>query len=88
MHAPGPSSPGPSSPRPDAAAPAPDAQPRPWWRWGMVWLVLSGPAAVVVAGVATTVIAVRGADTPIAQGQGSHTPALAARAAQPQKPAP
>jgi hypothetical protein len=31
----------------------------------MVWLVLGGPAAVVVAGIVTAVIAVRGADTPL-----------------------
>lgn len=35
---------------------------RPWWRHGMVWLVIGGPAVVVVAGIATAVIAVRGAD--------------------------
>jgi uncharacterized protein len=29
----------------------------PWWRYKMVWLVISGPAAVVVAGVATMVLA-------------------------------
>lgn len=34
----------------------------PWWRVGMVWLTLSGPAIVVVAAVATAVIAFRGAD--------------------------
>jgi len=34
----------------------------PWWRVGMVWLVVGGPAAVVVAALATAVIAVRGAD--------------------------
>jgi hypothetical protein len=34
----------------------------PWWRVPMVWGVLAGPAIVVVAGVATTVLAVRGAD--------------------------
>ena len=28
-----------------------DAVVPPWWRVGMVWLVLSGPAVVVVAGV-------------------------------------
>lgn len=37
----------------------------PWWRVGMVWLVLGGPAAVVVAGISTAVIAVRGADVVI-----------------------
>lgn len=35
----------------------------PWWRIGMVWLVLGGPAVVVVAGITTAVIAYHGADT-------------------------
>lgn len=35
---------------------------KPWYRHGHVWLLISGPAAVVVAGLATAVIAVRGAD--------------------------
>jgi uncharacterized protein len=34
----------------------------PWWRVGMVWLVLSFPAVAVVAGTTTAVIAYRGAD--------------------------
>jgi uncharacterized protein len=34
----------------------------PWWRVGMVWLVVGGPAVVVVAAISTAVIAVRGAD--------------------------
>jgi uncharacterized protein len=34
----------------------------PWWRFPMVWLVIGGPAAVVVAGLVTAVIAVKGAD--------------------------
>ncbi|MGI9153261.1 MAG: nitrogen fixation protein FixH [Rubrivivax sp.] len=43
--------------------PSPSAAPAsPWWRVGMVWLVLAGPAAVVVAGIVTAVIAVRGAE--------------------------
>ena len=33
-----------------------------WWRHGMVWLVVAGPAVVVVAAVATAVLAWRGAD--------------------------
>ena len=37
-------------------------QPAPWWKHGHVWLLIAGPAAVVVAGVVTAVIAVRGAD--------------------------
>jgi hypothetical protein len=31
---------------------------RPWWRYGFVWLVISGPAVVVVAALATAWIAV------------------------------
>jgi hypothetical protein len=34
----------------------------PWWRVGMVWLVLGGPAAVVIAASLTAVVAFRGAD--------------------------
>ncbi|MDO9283412.1 MAG: nitrogen fixation protein FixH [Aquabacterium sp.] len=34
----------------------------PWWRVGMVWLVLGGPAVVVVASIATAVVAYVGAD--------------------------
>ena len=39
----------------------PPASP-PWWRFGMVWFVLSGPALVVVAGFATMAIAFIHAD--------------------------
>jgi len=31
----------------------------PWWKHGFVWMVIAGPAIVVVAGIATLVIAVR-----------------------------
>jgi uncharacterized protein len=46
---------------------APRSAPRdemstPWWRVGMVWLVLGGPLAVVVAGLVTAAIAVSGAE--------------------------
>ncbi|MFY9510095.1 MAG: hypothetical protein WAQ05_03880 [Rubrivivax sp.] len=59
----------------------------PWWRVGMVWLVVGGPLAVVVAGIATAVIAVRGADPVISNvapppkaGQvQTETPAMQAR---------
>ena len=44
----------------------------PWWRFGMVWFVLSGPALVVVAGFATLAIALRHADVEL------HEPAPAA----------
>jgi hypothetical protein len=39
----------------------------PWWRVGMMWLVLGGPLTVVVAGITTAVIAVRGADPVLAR---------------------
>jgi hypothetical protein len=36
--------------------------PLPWWRVGMVWLVVGGPLTVVVAGLVTAAIAVDGAE--------------------------
>ena len=30
---------------------------QPWWRFGMVWMVVGGPAVVVVAGLSTFYIA-------------------------------
>ncbi len=73
---------------------APAAAPQPWWRFGMVWLVIGGPLTVVVAGIVTAVIAVRGADpvldtrpAPAGQVQ-AETPAMQGRnhAATPQQP--
>ena len=53
----------------------------PWWRVRMVWLALAGPAAVVVASLATAVVAFRGADpvlhAPVADG--AMAPAVQAR---------
>ena len=46
---------------------SPSPAPRPWWRFGMVWFILSGPAIVVVAGLATAVIAFRNADTALTE---------------------
>ena len=40
---------------------------QPWWRFPHVWMVIAGPAAVVVAAIATAVIAVRGADPVVAE---------------------
>lgn len=40
---------------------------QPWWKFGHVWLVIAGPAIVVVAGIATVVIAVRTPDPVVAQ---------------------
>ena len=44
-----------------AHPPRRDEAPRPaqpWWRHGMVWLVIGGPAVVVVAGFVTLAIAI------------------------------
>lgn len=38
------------------------------WRIPALWFVVGGPAAVVVAGIATAVIAVRGGDVPLPTG--------------------
>lgn len=62
---------------------------RPWWSFGHVWLLISGPAIVVVAGFFTFYLAVRSPDpvlptqatvqTP-GQGEGiSQAPAVQAR---------
>ena len=55
----------------------------PWWRHGMMWLVVGGPATVVVAGIVTAVIAVNGADPVIddrsTTRNGTDAPALKAR---------
>lgn len=62
-----------------------DTDTQPWWRYGMVWLVIGGPAAVVVAGIATAVIAINGADPVIREAAtvvttpDSSTPAMQAR---------
>jgi hypothetical protein len=38
----------------------------PWWKHGHVWLVISGPLAVVLAGFATLWLAVRTPDPVVA----------------------
>lgn len=35
----------------------------PWWSYGHVWLVISGPLLVVVASVVSAVVAFQGNDT-------------------------
>jgi hypothetical protein len=68
---------------------------QPWWRFGIVWLVLAGPVAVVVAGGATVWLAVRQADpviveapVPASEREASNAPALKVRnhAATPRQP--
>jgi uncharacterized protein len=50
----------------------------PWYRYPMVWLVIGGPAVVVVAGIVTAVIAYRGAD-PVVTAVPGAVPAKSAR---------
>lgn len=38
----------------------------PWWKHGFVWLLIAGPAAVVAAGFATLVVAMRAPDPVLA----------------------
>lgn len=40
----------------------PDTPSKPWWTHGHVWLIIAGPAIVVVAGIATLVLALRTPD--------------------------
>jgi hypothetical protein len=42
-------------------------QSAPWWKHGHVWLLISGPAAVVVAGLLTAWIAVASPDPLVAE---------------------
>jgi hypothetical protein len=70
-------------PRPSPAVPQQADRPEPstpWWRVGMVWLVVGGPLAVVVAALVTAVIAASGADDVLPQaGGGASAPAIQAR---------
>ena len=47
---------------PTAALPA-----EAWWRNGFVWLVIAGPAFVVLASIVTFVVAARGSDELVQQ---------------------
>jgi hypothetical protein len=62
-------------PMPEATSPAAPVA-APWWRYPMVWVVLAGPIAVVIASLASAVVAWRHIDPVIAQ-----TPAGVLRAA-------
>lgn len=44
----------------------PPASP-PWWKFGHVWMVISGPAVVVVAGFVTLYLAIRIPDPVVAE---------------------
>lgn len=43
--------------------PSPSTPAAPWWKFGHVWLVIAGPAVVVVASVITFYLAASGMDT-------------------------
>jgi hypothetical protein len=54
----------------------------PWWRHGMVWLVIGGPAIVVVAGFATLALAIANPDPVLSTGAAptpADAPAVQAR---------
>ncbi|MFM2340744.1 MAG: hypothetical protein RLZZ592_397 [Pseudomonadota bacterium] len=68
------------------ANPAPSARdPRPWWRFKMMWLVVGGPAIVVVASFVTLGLALKHPDEVIQTAdrvdadQAAHAPALQGR---------
>jgi hypothetical protein len=46
---------------------APTIKSGPWWKHGHVWLLIAGPAAVIVAGIATAIIAIRSPDPVVAE---------------------
>ncbi len=39
----------------------------PWWKYGYMWLVVGGPAVVVVAGFVTLWLAIRSPDPVVAE---------------------
>ena len=49
------------------AMPTPQSAP-PWWKFGYVWMVIAGPAIVVVAGFITLFIALRYPDPVLTEG--------------------
>ena len=65
-----------------AADPTP---PLPWWRVPMVWVVISGPLSVVLASLATAVVAWRHIDPVIVDARAGPAP-LAAEVAVPANP--
>lgn len=48
--------------------PAPEADSGPWWRHLLMWMVVGGPAVVVLAGIATAWIAMRAPDPVVEPG--------------------
>lgn len=56
---------------------------KPWWRYRFMWLVLGGPAAVVVASFATLTLAIKHPDPVIEQTSRPSADGLADAAQQP-----
>ena len=59
-------------------------QSKPWWRYPIVWMVVGGPAAVVVASVFTASLAIKHVDPVLDTSAGqvktsSEAPAIQAR---------
>ncbi len=50
-----------------AMSPAAPATAKPWWKFGHVWMLIAGPAIVVVAGFVTLWLAIRQPDPVIAE---------------------
>jgi hypothetical protein len=40
---------------------------KPWWQYGHVWLIIAGPAVVIVAGFVTLAIAIKTPDPVVAE---------------------
>lgn len=51
--------------------PSRPAAQQPWWRFGHVWLVISGPALVVIASFVTLYLAISRPD-PVIENEGYH----------------
>lgn len=73
-----------------ASAPAADEAPRPWYTYKILWLVIGGPAAVVVASLVSAYVAIVGQDPVLMKDEvvesqrgktepDSNTPAIQAR---------
>lgn len=54
---------------------------QPWWRYGMVWMVIAGPLIVVIASLVSAVVAIRGADAVVSSStdQDPQRPAIQGR---------
>lgn len=67
--------------------PADGPKQTPWWKYRMLWLVIGGPATVVVASLVTGYIAMRGQDPVLMREEVPDTAATAKGAAESMTPA-